>query len=524
MSIFKSWVSPLVGKCLLFGLLIPNMMMFFLPVANEEVAAGYFGVEPNDMQFTIILYYVGFASFYSLERRFFAYFASKQYFILFQTLQLLCCWVLFSSQFLPLIFAVRFLQGMLFASAVNLYMSLVAKMMKTFRAKEMTYSLFFGMLLCTSGFNSLITADIIDQYNFNVLFKFAMLMYGIALLIVLVFVKADIVEKPLPLIKLDVASFVLLATALLSIGYLVVYGQQYYWWQGARIRMAFTIALLSALLFVLRQFRRKRPYINLAIFQYKKYIWGLAVLFFMYLARFSVAYSSTFYKQILGMDPKHISYMYAANIVGIVLGVTLAAWALIKKQNATLLWLAGFIALFGYHFLMFKFAFYAGNESYYITAMCMHGLGVGLVMVPTILFCISAVPYYLAPSAAAFCLIIRYSGYAASTGLTKYFTLYYYQYHYSQFITYLTGNNQFYQDKVEAISNMLQDRGLDKALLNTASQKVLRQRLDNQILLRSIMDYYNLMMAMEAAMIIAIVLYWLANSKYKFKFRPIVPI
>jgi len=524
MSIFKSWVAPSVGKCLLFALLIPNMMMFFLPVANEEVAAGYWGIETNDVQFTIILYYVGFASFYSLERRFFAYFASKQYFILFQTLQLLCCWILFSTQFLPMIFAVRFFQGMLFASAVNLYMSLVAKMMKTFRAKEMTYSLFFGMLLCTSGINSLVTADIIDHYNFNVLFKWAMSLYGLSLLVVLVFVKADVEQKPLPLIKLDVASFVYLAVALVCIGYLVVYGQQYYWWQSVHIRMLFVLGLGSILLFILRQFRRKRPYIHLGIFKYKQYVWGLLVLFFMYLARFSMAYSGTFYKQVLGMDPRHISYMYAANVVGIVLGVALSALALIKKTNTALMWLAGYMCLFTYHLLMFKFAFYAGNEQYYILAMTLHGMGVGMVMVPVILFCISAVPYYLAPSAAAFCLIIRYSGYAASTALTKYFTVYYYQYHYSQFIAYITGNNQFYQAKVDAIGQMLKDRGMDAPLLSAASQKVLRQRLDNQILLRSIMDYYNLMMGMEVLMMMAIVMYWLYNSKYTLRFRAIVPI
>jgi len=155
MTLFKAWVPQWLAKLLLFALLLPNMIMFFLPLANEEVAAGYYGVEPNDVQFTVMLYYVGFASFYCLERRFYSYFTSKHYFVLFQLFQLLCCYLLFSAKLLLVVFVVRFVQGMLFASAVNLYLSMAGRYMKTFRAREVTYSLFFGMLLSASSFNNL---------------------------------------------------------------------------------------------------------------------------------------------------------------------------------------------------------------------------------------------------------------------------------------------------------------------------------------------------------------------------------
>jgi len=136
MGLFKKWVPAWLAKIILFALLLPNMIMFFLPLANEDVAAGYYGIEPNDIQFTISLYYAGFASFYCLERRFYSYFTSKQYFIQFQLFQLLCCYLLFSSQILLVIFVVRFVQGMLFASAVNLYLSMATGFMKSFLAKE----------------------------------------------------------------------------------------------------------------------------------------------------------------------------------------------------------------------------------------------------------------------------------------------------------------------------------------------------------------------------------------------------
>lgn len=61
--LFKKYIPKWLAKVLLFTLLLPNMVMFFLPVANKEVSAGFFGIEPNEVQFTITLYYIGFVAF-----------------------------------------------------------------------------------------------------------------------------------------------------------------------------------------------------------------------------------------------------------------------------------------------------------------------------------------------------------------------------------------------------------------------------------------------------------------------------
>ena len=87
--IFRQWAPEWLIKIILFLLLLPSMVLFFLPLANTNAAAGYYGSEPADIQFAVALFYVGYVGFYSLERRFFTYLAAKEYFILFTFLQLL---------------------------------------------------------------------------------------------------------------------------------------------------------------------------------------------------------------------------------------------------------------------------------------------------------------------------------------------------------------------------------------------------------------------------------------------------
>ncbi|WP_333852099.1 beta-carotene 15,15'-monooxygenase [Epilithonimonas sp.] len=524
MEIFKKWVPNWLAKIILFALLVPNMVMFFLPLANEEVSAGYYGIEPNDMQFMVSLYYAGFASFYCLERRFYSYFTSKQYFIQFQLLQLLCCYLLFSSDILTIIFSVRFIQGMLFASAVNLYMSMALGFMKSFRAKEITYSLFFGMLLCASSFNNLITADLIDMHNFDIVYKLSILMFAVSLLAVLVCISSAKTFHRHTLIHLDLSSFILLATILIGIGYLSVYGQQYYWFTDIGIIKICLMIVVAILLFIIRQSTLKRPYIDFSILKTKNYIWGALLLFFMYIERFSFTYIGSFYKNIFHMDPQHISYMYCFNLIGIVCGVSLAAWHQIKKSNIIWLWMCGFTCLLIYHILMTQMLENMGNETYYSLPLFAHGLGIGLIMVPTILFIISVVPYYLIPSAAAFGLLVRFLGYTCSTILTKFFTVYNYNQHYANWLDYISNNNHFYQDKKLQISLYLHNNGFNHKDIPSVSDKIFKTQLDNQILLRSIMDYYTLMIWLSLAILFFLLCYYIKEKKVYVHFRPFLPI
>lgn len=522
--LFKKYIPKWLAKVLLFTLLLPNMVMFFLPVANKEVSAGFFGIEPNEVQFTITLYYIGFVAFYSLERRFYSYFTFKRYFLIFQLIQLLSCVVLFSTTNLWVIYIVRFFQGMLFASAVNLYLSMMALKLKTFRAKEVSYSLFFGMLLCTSTFNNLVTADLIDNFNYDFLFQIMVFIYAVNLFIVLVTMKINVETRVTPLVHLDVASFIYLSIFLIGVGYCGVFGQQYYWFQSRTILFFALLSFAALLLFIFRQKLLKRPYIDLSVLKFPKFLIGITILFLMYICRFSFTFSGQFFTNVLGMDPRHASYMYAINTAAIIVGVTIASIHLIKKKSVFILWIAGFTALFFYHFTMNQNMFIYGNESNYFLPMMLHGFGVGIIMVPTILYCISSVSFYLAPSAAAVCLFVRFLGYTVSGILVNYYSLYNTLIHRDRFLNNIQNANPFFVDRLAFIKQKMLSNGFDANKVDLVSNAVFKKEVNQHLLLRSVMDYYTLMMYISISVLIFVILFWMFQKKIEIKIRPILPI
>src|SRR4051812_16882513 len=132
--IFKQWVPGWAIKIILFALILPTMVLFFLPFANINAAAGFYGSEPADIQFAVGLFYAGYVAFYSLERRFFTYLAAKEYFVVFTILEIPTTFFFYHKNNFYLFFLLRFFQEFFFTSTVTLSLSLIFTRLQTERA------------------------------------------------------------------------------------------------------------------------------------------------------------------------------------------------------------------------------------------------------------------------------------------------------------------------------------------------------------------------------------------------------
>lgn len=83
------------------------------------------------------------------------------------------------------------------------------------------------------------------------------------------------------------------------------------------------------------------------------------------------------------------------------------------------------------------------DEFNYFLPLFLQGMGVGFIMVPTIVYIIASVPVSLGPSAAAAALAIRYFGYAVSIAIINYFELFRKSMHYNAFQDHLTKNRSY---------------------------------------------------------------------------------
>ena len=94
--------------------------------------------------------------------------------------------------------------------------------------------------------------------------------------------------KRLPLYKLDVQSFMLLSGCLVLFGYIMIFGQEYYWLEDQRIFLSVTGIFILSVLMLIRFRAMKRPYIDLRVFRHRNFIIGLVFLFILYICRFAL--------------------------------------------------------------------------------------------------------------------------------------------------------------------------------------------------------------------------------------------
>lgn len=523
--IFRSWAPGWLIFVTLFSIIMPSMVVFFLPMANVSVAAGYYGCEPADVQFAVILFYAGYAGFYSLERRFFSYLAAKEYFAIFTFLQMATTVACYFISDLYLLYPVRFVQGMLFASTVNLSLTLLFTRFHSERAREVGFSVMFGLLLIAMPLNNLITADLIDACDFNMLYLDASFLYVPGFVLLLVTMHTVRLQGRFPLSYLDWQSFVLYSAILVVIGYMMVYGQEHYWFQDA-VFLALLVAVIALIaIYLWRQRHIKRPYTDLRVLSFRNFAIGMAILYVMYICRFASGLTNSFFTGVLRLDPRRLSYINVANMAGLITGVAIACILILRRWNIRFIWMAGFTLLLFYHVRMFFLFDTQGDEDHYYIPLIAQGLGVGVIMVPAIVYAISSVPAWMGASASAIGLTVRYLGFCSSIALMNFYELYSRGRHYSAMQDILTRTNPLVRQTLAKQTQHLIALGVNPQKASRLAQKLLANTVHIQSQMRYAMDYYEVMAWILAATILVIALVpYLNRTVIDLRSRDVAPV
>ncbi len=505
--LFKDWVPDWLTKIVLFIVLLPSLVLFFLPMTNVAAAAGNTGIETYDVIYSVALFYAGYVSFFSLERRFFRFLAAKEYFIIITIVQIITSYICFTTQQLSVLFIFRFIQGMAFTMTVNLSLSLIFSQLRSERARIIGYSIFFGMLVCMIPLNNFLTAHIVDSFNFNFLYKCAIFSYFPSLAFIYLFMNDLHLDIKFPLYQLDWASFVLYASLICLIGYIMVYGQEYYWLEDPRIFWSIISIFFLLVAFFLRQSKLKRPYFDLAVFRYRNFYLGAVIILIFYICRFALGITTTYFQTVLKLDPIHIGDITLLNILGIVVGVIMSAVFILQHRPIRLLWIYGFSLLLVYHaWMVFLFTTQA-NEGYFYLPLFLQGLGVGTLMTPSIIFMVSSVPEKLAVTSAGICLFMRCMGFYVSIGLMNYYELFSKSKHYNTFQNQISVLNPIAKQQLTKYSNSIVLHGNSLVKTNKLSDKIMINAVNVQNHIRYGIDYYEMICTLLALTILLVALF-----------------
>ncbi|NLR77670.1 MFS transporter [Chitinophaga eiseniae] len=505
-QIFRSWVPEWLIRLTIFLVLFPTVMLFALSTANVNAATGFYGAEPQDIQFSMLLYYAALVAFTPLEKRFFSRIATKEYFLICLVLQVIVTYWCYHTREVAVLFICRFLQGILNCGVTSICLTLLFSRLKSEHARETGYAIFYGMILCSGSLTSLITAPLVDDFEYNVLYK--MVIYTFvpgATLLLLLMNRVHLVRR-VPLYQLDWTSFFLYAPMLILLGYILIYGQQYYWLQDPRIVGSVIGIVLLTATFVVRQLHRKRPFINMEVFKSRSFIFGITLLGGLYLIRGAFNITTSYFSNVLGMDPLHTYELLSYNLVGIVIGAIIAARLVIKKRPLQFIWLVGFFLLLVFHSVMYFLFTSEVDEATFILPLLLQGMGAGMLLTPIVLFIISSVPEAISVSASTAGVFIRFTFFGLSTALINYFSLYFTRTHATRLSDGVSRVDNGLAERLQIYQAALQSRGLMVDQAARLAPGLLDKAIQKQAFLKYAMDYYELIAILIMILMLLIVI------------------
>ncbi|HEX9503419.1 MAG TPA: MFS transporter [Patescibacteria group bacterium] len=491
--LFKSWVPEWLIKVAILMVLLPSFGLFGLSIINVGAAAGYYGIEPADVQYSMVILYAAVASFFALEKRFSNFIASRHYLLWGTILQIATSYLCYFIHNLPLLFICRFLQGLALSASVSICMTLIFNRLDSERSREIGYSVFYGVLLCATPFTSLVTAPITDAFDYNALYKWLIFMFPPGTLLLFTMMRNIRLNRKIPLYQVDWPSFVIYGLLLCILGYVLVYGQSRYWLQDKRILLSCLAALALFTLHVLRQINLRRPYLSLRVFKYRNFRLGTFYLFILYLCRGALNITTTYFAIVLKLDPIHIAYLLLANILGIIGGAVVSSRLILVKGPTRLVWMAGLTILLIFHIWMRLLFTSQANVSVYILPLIAQGLGIGLLMAPIVVFMVSSVPASLGGTASATGIFFRFLGFCTSFALINYFSLFRLSQHYDRFLQSLTALDPGMLQRTLAYRQALIVKGMVTDQAAIVATSLLKSSVNVQVQLRYMIDYYEMM-------------------------------
>ena len=166
----------------------------------------------------------------------------------------------------------------------------------------------------------------------------------------------------------------------------------------------------------------------------------------------------------------------------------------LQKKYTVYLGTRIFLMLLIFHGLMYYSFDVQADEFNYYVPLFLQGLGVGLIMVPTIIYIISSVPAVIGPSAAAIALAIRYLGFCISIALINFLNSLKSR-HYNAFQDHLSAVDPEVKSFLhQQTAKFIIARGMpEDKVVKAANKLLIGRRMNVQDHVRFAMDYYEMM-------------------------------
>ena len=339
-EVFKSWVPDWLILVGIFLFLIPIASVLGIYMAWINSAASYYGIDAIDVRLSVVIFYLAIVCAFPIEKHFFNRFSSRPYLVGCALIYVAINLILYSTSSFAVLLILRFLGGVLSLSFIGISFSMIFRQFHAQRSRVLGYATLYSSLFATAPLAQILDAYVFTEYDFNTIFlvKIYALIPGLLLFLFLLKPKIDLrPEGKVPFKNVDWKSFVLLATPLILIAYILLYGQYYHWLKSIRITFCMIAFVFFTMLFVIRQLKLKDPYIDLGVFKSRNFRIGMLLLIAFYFAKGDTSALYGFLGNSVNLDMYNQGYVMLINAVGIIVGAALSARFILAKMNIRLI-------------------------------------------------------------------------------------------------------------------------------------------------------------------------------------------
>ncbi len=253
--------------------------------------------------------------------------------------------------FLPLLWAVCFVEGICKIQGTFECMSNIQLWMTPKRDFTVFFPLLHIVILCSMQFSDLLMTFSLYYYHWSYMHLFIAALMMVDLLLLHLFIRPfHFLKKRLPLFGIDWLGALLWSALLLQIAYLLDYGDWYDWWNSPVVRRLSLSIAVTLTICLWRMFTIRHPFYEPKMWTYR-HLFPLFVLIALveaFLASERVL-EEIFYEEVMHYEEMVSVQLDWLALVGIVVGCLFSLWWMhVRKYNYIRLLIVGIVALLCY--------------------------------------------------------------------------------------------------------------------------------------------------------------------------------
>ena len=207
----------------------------FALYSSPVTVMGYYGVEPTDVQYAMVLIYGSTVTFLALDFRIVKYFASRKYLLTGLVINGICSLICFHTKIWTFFLICQFVQGTTCALLSGIVLTLVFPRLQSTRARVIGYTILYAGIQISIPFYSIYCSVVLHFFDFNWLF------YGLNILLIILALTILITmnskarfHKKFPLYQVDWIGYLFYTIFTLILGYILIYGRQLGWFSSRK--------------------------------------------------------------------------------------------------------------------------------------------------------------------------------------------------------------------------------------------------------------------------------------------------